>query len=503
MSEIRRALDAAMARQLRPIALAGGLLYGLYAASSLALTEPPALVLAWAATSGLCLGVAAVARRVRPGFAHPLAALLALVIAADSTLLVSQAGPAFSVVLVLVLVGFAILFLSLPWFALVVAATLAGFAAVAARAPPDPLWSGMAFLVVSGAVVALLAQWLRVRVHERLEAARLRLRALADASMEGIAIHDGARIVEANAAFRRLFGEDAVGRSVAELLVDDATGRGARGRTFPIEVARRELPGEGLHVVAVRDVSALARAREMEAKDAWKSRFMNAAAHELSTPLTPVKLQAHMLRAGALGPLNERQQRAMDVLARNVDHLSVLVRDVVDSAKAQAGRLELRRAPEDVGALLATAAESFAAAAQQKGVGLETRAAPGIVAPLDGARFNQVLFNLLGNALKFTPPGGRVLAEAAAEGDAIVVRVADTGPGLTPQQIGSLFQPFTQVHETPEEGTGLGLYIARTIVEAHGGTIAAASEGQGRGATFTVRIPRDPPPPPPATEGGT
>ncbi|HWG90537.1 MAG TPA: HAMP domain-containing sensor histidine kinase [Candidatus Thermoplasmatota archaeon] len=239
----------------------------------------------------------------------------------------------------------------------------------------------------------------------------------------------------------------------------------------------------------------LAELERLKQVNQFKTNLLNTASHELNTPLTPLKLQVHLLRSPQTGPLTERQRRAVDVLDRNILRLSLLVQDVLDVARLQGGTLPLHRQPVDFNRIVLEAVESFQEQADQKGIKLETRAEGERVLDLDGQRITQVVFNLLSNALKFTPPGGTILVETGRVGEEGVIRVRDTGMGLTPSQMSRLFQPFSQVHDTMQEtrsGAGLGLYICKGIVEQHGGRITVASPGPGKGATFEVSLPGPP-----------
>lgn len=243
----------------------------------------------------------------------------------------------------------------------------------------------------------------------------------------------------------------------------------------------------------------------LRAVDQMKTQFINNAAHELRTPLTPIVLQLHVLKQGAAAGLSDRQQKALELLDRNISRLNLLVGDLLEVAKLQAGHLKLERKVIDLDRVASEAVESFREPARQAGVELELRTAGGLVVEADAKRLIQVLFNLLSNALKFTPRGGRIAVESALQGGHAVVRVRDTGPGLTQEQRARLFEPFTQVHDakTGPAGSGLGLYICRGILEQHGGRIWAESEGRGKGATFAFALPASaapapPPAPPPA-----
>jgi PAS domain S-box-containing protein len=264
-------------------------------------------------------------------------------------------------------------------------------------------------------------------------------------------------------------------------------------------------PGKRRRVGVVQDVTDLRRAeRERAASeerarelqrlkdlDAFKTQFINTAAHELGTPLTPIRLQLDLLQTRGQA-LDERQRRGLAIVSRNVDRLAQLVQDVLEVARLQAGRLSLDVRPVEVQPLLADAVESFQEPARQSGVALELRAPAGLMVNGDARRLTQVVYNLLSNALKFTPRGGRIEVSAEREGGEVRFAVRDTGIGIRAEDLGKLFEPFSQVHDPSERaphGTGLGLYISRGILELHGGRITAASPGLGQGATFTCALP--------------
>jgi signal transduction histidine kinase len=229
----------------------------------------------------------------------------------------------------------------------------------------------------------------------------------------------------------------------------------------------------------------LDRLKEM---DRFKTDFINTAAHELNTPMTPLLLQLHVLRSHV--PAESPGHRAVQVLDRNLLRLSLLVKDMLDAARLQSGRLALQLAPLDLGKVLEDTAETYAAEATAKGVDLQWDSAHGLEARVDRLRIAQVLGNLVSNAIKFTPEGGQVHIRGTRQDGTAQIVVQDSGLGLTQEQASKLFRPFSRLH--PDEGvpgTGLGLYISRGIVEAHGGTISCHSEGPQKGTRFVVRLP--------------
>lgn len=234
-----------------------------------------------------------------------------------------------------------------------------------------------------------------------------------------------------------------------------------------------------------RSVRALDQANaRLERAEGFRTRLLNTIAHDLASPLSTIKLQLHMM-----GQSGEPRAR---LLRRNVDLVERLVRDVSDLAKLEADELRLEKAPVDLAEAVREVAEGFAQRAAEKGLELQVRAPDSVLVDADRDRIGQVLHNLLSNAVKFTPPGGRVEAEVTTQTGAAQVLVRDTGRGLEPGEVSRLFRPFSQVHdrhEVAERGTGLGLYIAKGIVEAHGGRAWVESAGRGRGSLFAFALP--------------
>jgi signal transduction histidine kinase len=234
----------------------------------------------------------------------------------------------------------------------------------------------------------------------------------------------------------------------------------------------------------------LARARDLEE---MKTSFFNAAAHELYTPLTPIKLQLHMLRSADPGNLRADQSAALDVLDRNVERLQRLTNDLLDVARMEAGHLRMEKAAVDVGRLADECVGAFVPMAAKAGVSLSLTGRPGAFVQGDPVRISQVLYNLVSNAIRFTPRGGQIAIRVTSRGDQVECAVEDSGAGLTPGQIDRLFRPFSQVHldapGLPATGTGLGLFICKGIITLHGGRIWCRSGGTGRGSTFLFSLP--------------
>jgi two-component system, sensor histidine kinase len=266
---------------------------------------------------------------------------------------------------------------------------------------------------------------------------------------------------------------------------DDALARFTVGFRFMIEDLERTL------AALERERADLQVANErLKELDRIKTRLINSAAHELGTPLTPIKMQLFMLRS-MTDPLTPRQKRGIEILDRNVERLSFLVRDMLDVARLESGRMEIKNDPIDLSDLVREVSETFVDLAARANVTMESRSEAGLWVRGDANRLTQVLYNFLSNALKFSRPGGRITIAAQRMGSQVVLGVKDTGLGLDEGQISRLFQPFTQVHDpmiVTVAGTGLGLYISRGIIAAHDGRIWAESPGVGQGSTFAFAL---------------
>jgi signal transduction histidine kinase/CheY-like chemotaxis protein len=220
-----------------------------------------------------------------------------------------------------------------------------------------------------------------------------------------------------------------------------------------------------------------------------KDEFLAMLGHELRNPLAPIRtaLQLMSLRADA-STARERQ-----VIERQVDHLVRLVDDLLDVSRITRGMIELHPETIEIGAVIARALEMASPLLEQRMHHLDLRVPrAGLAVSADPHRLAQVFSNLLANAAKYTDPGGRITVTAARAGREISIAVADTGAGIAPEFLPSIFETFVQERRTMERsqgGLGLGLSLVRSLVSLHGGTVSVYSEGRGRGATFTVRLP--------------
>ena len=235
------------------------------------------------------------------------------------------------------------------------------------------------------------------------------------------------------------------------------------------------------------------RAARAEAEEASRARdaFLATLSHELRTPMTTILGWASMIRGGTLDA--EATSTGMAAIEQSARAQAQLIDDLLDVSRIVAGKLALELRRTDLGDVIRAALEAVALGAEKKGIHLEVMLPPSPVAlTADAARLHQVVTNILTNAVKFTPAGGRVQVELRREHGQAVVVVTDTGIGIESDFLPYVFDRFTQADASftrGYSGLGLGLAIARHLVELHGGTIAAESGGKGKGSTFTVRLP--------------
>ena len=244
--------------------------------------------------------------------------------------------------------------------------------------------------------------------------------------------------------------------------------------------------------------SALARldekSRELEAASHHKSEFLANMSHELRTPLNAISGFSQVLRKRLYGEINDKQADYLDeILASSRDLLS-LIDDVLDLSKVEAGQIELEVAPFSLPATLERGLVVVGEQASKGDIRTSLVSDPGIgTVTGDERRVRQVVLNLLWNAVKFTPAGGAVNVSASRVDGEVRVSVADTGPGIDPEDQGRIFEEFQQAAAGREqrEGTGLGLALSKRLVELHGGRIWVESE-PGKGSTFVFTLPVPP-----------
>ena len=239
-------------------------------------------------------------------------------------------------------------------------------------------------------------------------------------------------------------------------------------------------------VIVFRDVT-----REREIAQA-KNEFVSIVAHELRTPMTSIKGYTDLILQGALGEVSDQQRRFLEIVKTNVDRLSELVSDLLDTARIEAGRVRLETEPVNVPAIVGEVCDSLAETIREHGLTLTVEADPGIPAvQADRNRLIQVLMNLLSNAYRYTPSGGSIAVSVRPDKDAVLVEVQDTGIGIAVEDQERIFERFYRAdHDlvNQQAGTGLGLPIARSLVELHGGRLWLESE-LGRGSTFRFTLP--------------
>jgi signal transduction histidine kinase len=231
--------------------------------------------------------------------------------------------------------------------------------------------------------------------------------------------------------------------------------------------------------------------RELEATSRHKSEFLANMSHELRTPLNAILGFSQVLRERLFGELNEKQEEYVDDILSSGNHLLSLINDVLDLSKVEAGQVELEVAPFSLREALERGVVMVRERATQDGVRIALAADPEIdIVTGDERRVRQVIFNLLSNAVKFTPAGGAVDVSAAQSNGEVRIAVADTGPGIAPEDHQRIFDEFQQTETGIEqrEGSGLGLALSKRLVELHGGRIWVDSE-PGNGSTFVFTLP--------------
>jgi two-component system phosphate regulon sensor histidine kinase PhoR len=262
---------------------------------------------------------------------------------------------------------------------------------------------------------------------------------------------------------------------------------GTPGQPQVIQVVASRIPGgvDGHRILLMlQDVSVLRRAemvrRELVA-NIW---------HELRTPVAAVKALVETLEAGAL----EDPEAAQDFLSRmhvEVDGLAQLVEELLELSRIESGQVALRLQAVDLGAIVVTAAERLRPQAERQGVSLAVVPASNLPrVQVDPERMQQVVVNLVHNAVKFTSASGHIRVGVERRGTDVAVSVADTGDGIAPEALGRLFERFYKTDKARTgSGTGLGLTIAKHLVQAQGGRIWAESAGEGQGSTFSFALP--------------
>jgi PAS domain S-box-containing protein len=354
----------------------------------------------------------------------------------------------------------------------------------------------------------------RERVERELRTSEARYRHLVENASDVILETDGRGIVRyANEAAARLFGTEPGamdGRGFLRLVRRDARQEACR---FYADQIRRREPSSFYALPAVtrdgrelwlelsvrftwegrRLLSAQAVGRDVTERrqvERLKDEFISVASHELRTPLTSIRAALGLLESGLMDKQPERARHTLRIATRNSERLARLLNDILDLERLNSGIVRVQRRPYDVGEVMQQAAETVRAAAEAANVLLVIDPVR-VTASMDADRMCQVLVNLLGNAVKFSPVGGTVWLSAAADDDGLTLAVRDQGRGIPADKLDAIFQRFTQVDVSDARdrgGSGLGLAICRTIVEQHGGRIWAESR-DGAGSVFRVRLP--------------
>jgi len=236
------------------------------------------------------------------------------------------------------------------------------------------------------------------------------------------------------------------------------------------------------------------RVEALREADRRKDEFLAMLAHELRNPLAPLRNAVALLERSV--PQDGPARHALEMSARQVRHMTRLVNDLLDVSRITQGKIDLRREPVRVADAIGQALDAVRPMIERRSqrLGVRLPAQP-VTILADGVRIAQVLENLLSNASKYTDPGGAIDVEVDVEADEVAIRVRDTGIGLAPEQLARVFDLFTQVDETLDRaqgGLGIGLSLVKRLVELHGGSVSAHSDGHGRGACFVVRLPRHP-----------
>ncbi len=266
------------------------------------------------------------------------------------------------------------------------------------------------------------------------------------------------------------------------------------GSTFPVSCSLSPLQRDGRPagaVVEFRDISdEQAAQKSLEDANRRKDQFLATLSHELRTPMTAVLGWSRMLK---LGLSEEETREAIDAIEKSAEIQAQLIDDVLDVSRISAGKLTFHPGPVDVGSVVHAAMTTVHPAAAAKGIEILASVPPQLPHILgDEGRLQQVIWNLLANAVKFTARGGTITIRVVNQDSVIRIAVQDTGKGIDPAYLPHVFEAFSQEDSSTtrsHEGIGLGLSIARALVELHGGRIRVSSEGSGKGATFIVELP--------------
>jgi PAS domain S-box-containing protein len=388
------------------------------------------------------------------------------------------------------------------------------------RLPIDD--SGAPVRLANGKLVGIVVVFRDVTARKRAEHEHAWLAALVDSTDDTVVSMTLDGIVTSwNAAARQLFGyepEEIVGKPITTIIPRELHAeedgllarlrRGERidhyetvrvakdGRRIEVSLTVSPIRGEDGTIIGAskiaRDISERKLAeRALREADRQKDEFLATLAHELRNPLAPICASAELLRnAKSLAP---ELRAATAILERQARQMTHLVDDLLDMSRITSGRIRLHPEPVDLGELLKTVMDTYRQSAETARHRV-TLTAPGDSVHVSGdrVRLTQIISNILHNAVKYTPPGGTIEITLRAEGGQAVVSVRDNGMGIPPEMLDHIFEPFAQLdrsYERPNGGLGIGLTLAKRLVELHQGRIEARSPGRGQGTEFLIRMP--------------
>jgi PAS domain S-box-containing protein len=241
-----------------------------------------------------------------------------------------------------------------------------------------------------------------------------------------------------------------------------------------------------------RDLTDRRRIEELQEADRLKNEFLALLAHELRNPLAPIRSALHVLGQAGASPADVRRSR--EIAERQVRHMARLLDDLLDVALISQGQMELRPEVIDLASVVSRAVEAVRPLIQQRRQDLTVSVPPGSLwIEADASRLEQILTNLLNNAVKYTDAGGRIWLTGEPEGENVLLRVRDSGIGIEPVLLPGIFDLFFRADRRLDRsaaGVGVGLTLVKKLVELHGGTVEALSPGRGKGSEFVVRLPR-------------
>ena len=284
------------------------------------------------------------------------------------------------------------------------------------------------------------------------------------------------------AIFRRLL------REIIEDLEDTAAEPRFAVRERITEIADRSEVGSIEQYVEDANQERDAALEELRYGNEQRERFLAVLSHELRNPLASITTAVHIARAA--GSAESKRQRALEIIERQASHQRRLVDDLLDVTRITQGKIRLQKESIDLRKIIEDVIETYSPAVQANAINFRfVRPDQQMMVLADAVRIEQIVSNLVANALKFTRSGGSIQMELAREERFAAIRVRDTGSGIEPAHLGQIFDLFVQIQAAENAGLGIGLWLAKTLVEMHGGTISAASAGLDQGTEVTVHLP--------------